>query len=219
MFARHDVVWLTKEGWDDVIRQAEPELHPALERWRIADGPAVVRCADEETEMGQLCVGVVLPPHVDESRQRIGVRVPIESVRESRRPMPLEDVVEAAPAPWQPALRALAGEAAERQLSFRVYGSLALQVLTGERYLSARSDIDILFLPASITELGRGTGLLSYFSGLVPLDGEIVFPGCKAVSWKEWVQAMHARGNPRVLAKSRHATGHFPVESLLSSFD
>lgn len=219
MFARHDLVWLTEAGWEDVIRQSDADQHPALEKWRTADGPVIVRRADDAAETGQLCIGVALPPDADGNKPRIGVRVSTEWVRESRGPMPLADVIEAAPAQWQAALKALEAEAAQRQLSFRVYGSLALQRLTGQRYLSARSDIDVLFLPASVTELGRGTGLLSYFSGLLPLDGEIVFPGRKAVSWKEWIQAMHARGNPRVLAKSRYEVEHFSVESLLSSFD
>ena len=219
MFARHDLVWLSEAGWDDVTRQADAQQHPALERWRAADWPAVVRRADDEAETGQVCLGVALPPDAQGNKPRIGVRVASESVRESRGPLPLTEVIEAAPTAWQPALEALAAEAAERQLSFRVYGSLALQALTGQKYLTPKSDIDVLFLPASLTELGRGTGLLSYFSGQLPLDGEIVFPGRKAVSWKEWVQAMHARGNPRVLAKSHQDIALFSVESLLSTFD
>lgn len=220
MFVRHDLLWLTAAGWDDVLAQSLPQERAALERWQAADWPVVVRRSEDEIDYGQVCIGIPLPPDpADGSKMRIGSCVPVEAVRDARKPLALEDALPAAPAPWQPGLQALLDQAREQQLSFRVYGSLAMQALTGQAYITAASDIDVLFLPASVTELGRGTGLLSYFSGQLPLDGEIVFPGPRAVAWKEWTRAVHARGNARVLAKSTREINLTSVETLLSSFD
>ena len=74
----------------------------------------------------------------------------------------------------------------------RVFGSLAMQSFTGLPYLTDSSDIDVLFAPADRKQLDEGLALLSAASAHVPLDGEIVFPGGAAVSWKEWRDAGEA---------------------------
>jgi len=101
------------------------------------------------------------------------------------------------PERWQAPFARFATEAAEFDL--RVYGSLAMQAVTGQPYLRDASDIDIVFHPASTQALDAGIALLAQHANHLPLDGEIVFPGGAAVAWKEW-QASHAT-SARVLVK------------------
>lgn len=112
--------------------------------------------------------------------------------------MALEDVASALPARWQAPFARLQQSGAN--LGLRVFGSLALQVLTGQIYLRASSDIDLLFRPRSAAELDEGTALLAGHLAELPLDGEIVFPSGQAVAWKEWFSARGQSG--RVLVKS-----------------
>jgi phosphoribosyl-dephospho-CoA transferase len=83
--------------------------------------------------------------------------------------------------------------------ALRSYGSLALQAITGARYLTASSDIDLLFCPVTTSQLEAGIALLSSHQASLPLDGEVMFPGGDAVAWREWRDA-RARG-ARVLVK------------------
>jgi phosphoribosyl-dephospho-CoA transferase len=87
------------------------------------------------------------------------------------------------------------------RIQFYVYGSAALQALTGMEYVTASSDIDLLFEPATQAELDDGLMLLGAYALSLPLDGEVIFPGGAAVAWKEWMAATGAPGNPRVLVK------------------
>jgi phosphoribosyl-dephospho-CoA transferase len=51
----------------------------------------------------------------------------------------------------------------------------------------------------------------------VPLDGEIVFPGGAAVSWKEWQMAM--RHPAKVMVKELHTVRLTNTASLLATLD
>jgi hypothetical protein len=66
MFARHDLIWLTAQGWqrcrDDVGDKPGPAGQAALARWQQADWPAIVRRADVDMPDGEVCIGVALPP-------------------------------------------------------------------------------------------------------------------------------------------------------------
>jgi phosphoribosyl-dephospho-CoA transferase len=189
MYSRHDLVWLTQAGWD-----AAP-AHPALAQWRAHDWPAVVRRHEPGLGNDVVCLGVPLP-----DRQRVAMTVDADHVARRRPPLPLADVLGAAPPAWLAALVALQRAAA---VDLRVVGSLAMQSLTGLAYLRPASDIDVLLTPATTAELDAGLALLEQHAALLPLDGEIVFANGDAVNWKEWLAAR--RGSARVLVKSLHA--------------
>jgi phosphoribosyl-dephospho-CoA transferase len=198
MYSRHDLVWLTPEGWNQAIG-ALPDHNGTLRQWQRQDWPAIVRRGEAGQSAGALSLGVAPPPNPDDgSKQRIALRVHREHVARHRRPLALVEALAAAPHNWQPALRAL-GEAA-RNVDLRVYGSLALQALTGQAYVTPCSDIDLLFSPASAAELEAGIALLASHATSLPLDGELVFPSGDAVAWKEWAGACTSQA--RVLVKS-----------------
>jgi phosphoribosyl-dephospho-CoA transferase len=136
----------------------------------------------------------------------------LDHIANSTRPLALERVIAAAPATWQDGLARL-NEAA-RGLSIKVYGSLALQAITGLSYVRPASDIDLLFAPRTTAELRAGLDLLQSHAAGLPLDGELVFPSGVAVAWREWLQA----GTRRMLVKDRSAARLVPADDHCFAF-
>lgn len=202
MFARHSLAWLTGAGWEASRNNVEPALHLTLERWQRADWPTIVRRTEPGTESNHICLGIALPPDpVTRHKKRIAIHAPVTEISRSSRPLAIGAAVGSAPARWQGTLGLLATEATRQGLVFEVYGSVALQALTGNSYITESSDIDILFSPLTRPQLESGIALLQQYAALLPLDGEILFPLGQGVAWKEWVQARHGGSNSRVLVK------------------
>ena len=202
MTARHDLVWLCDAGWDAAQRAATKAQQPALARWRQAGWPAIVRRRDADAGPDQVCLGLTLP--IDDSgaaRMRLGLRCMHAEVARRRRPLSLREAAPALPPAWRAAGAGLERQAVAEGLDLRVYGSLALQALTGAPYLTARSDIDLAFFPHDAAQLNDGLALLDHYSRQLPLDGEIIFPSGQAVAWKEWRNAVSAASGTRVLVK------------------
>lgn len=202
MTARHDLVWLSDAGWDAAQRTAPPAQQPLLAQWRQAGWPATVRRRDADAGPDQVCLGLTLP--IDDTgaaRMRLGLRCRQAEVARQRRPLSLQEAAPALPPAWRAAYASLERQAAMMRLDMRVYGSLALQAVTGAPYLTARSDIDLAFFPRDAVQLNDGLALLDDTSRHLPLDGEIVFPSGQAVAWKEWRNAAAAPGRIRVLVK------------------
>lgn len=196
-FERHTLVWLAAPGWEAARAAAPPAHHPALSMWQQHDWPAVVRRTDVDTAPHQLDLGLPLPPDaVTGNKLRIALRVSREHVDRSAKPLALAAASHAA-GPWRAQLDLLRHDAGACDL--RLFGSLAMQAVTGLPYVRPTSDIDLVLRPASQRQLDSVLALLAHHAEALPLDGEIVFPGGRAVAWKEW---LHARTNgAKVLVK------------------
>lgn len=219
MFARHDLVWLGGQGWDQVLAGAPAEHAPAVAAWRQTDRPLIVRRADVGQAPGQVALGLALPPRPEDGRKvRIPCRVAVEHVARRTAPLPLAQVLGALPR-WDAELAALALRAADEGIALRVYGSLALQVLTGQAYLTASSDIDLLAQPRTAAELDAALALLKTHAAGLPLDGEIVFPGGRAVAWKEWAAAREGAPGSRVLVKEMARVALVTTDNLLAALE
>ena len=197
---RHDLAWLSEQGWRNAVAAALPEHRAALARWQQHDWPLVVRRRDADAGYDEVCLGIPLPPDPASGvKVRISLRVHRSHIARTTAPLllcALPPKLELA------ALESLIRPAANTaEVTLHVYGSVAMQALTGQRYLTPASDIDLLFYPATMPQLDAGLALLGAHAHL-PLDGEIVFPDGCAVSWKEWQQANAQRS--RVLVKDQH---------------
>ncbi len=212
MFCRHDLVWLAGRGWDAALGAALPGQHAAIEQWRRAGWPAVVRRADAGLAPGHVSLGIPLPPAADGSKGRIALGASGDDVVRRTRPIGLADAARAAPGHWRAALAALAA-----CMPLHAYGSLAMQALTGQSYVTPESDIDLLFLPADRDALDAGLALLEQHAAGLPLDGEIMFPSGEAVAWKEWIHA--GRHPARVLVKDAGAVRLAPMADLLATLE
>jgi phosphoribosyl-dephospho-CoA transferase len=213
MYSRHDLVWLTPHGWQVAAQAAQPHDIDAIQLWRRQDWPAIVRRNDVGADANAVSLGIALPPDpVDGRKRRIAARVHRSHVARHTPPLALSESLAAAPDAWRAGLAALAAAA-----RFSAYGSLALQAITGRQYLSASSDIDLLFHPATIGELDAGTRLLASHAARLPLDGEVVFPSGDAVAWKE---LLGARANgARVLVKSIDGVRLADPASLIAALE
>ena len=99
------------------------------------------------------------------------------------------------------ALADLAHRGRDLGITFRVFGSVAWQALTGLDYLSETSDIDVLWRPGDAEQLSGGIELLDAWQRdfAIPVDGEILFGDEDAVAWREW----RDRGDGRRLLVKR----------------
>lgn len=224
MFARHSLVWLAPAGWRAAAAAAAPAHAPAIGLWRERDWPLVARRNEADPLSAEICLGLAPPPSPDPdgngnagARLRIAVRALHAHVTRSAPPLTVAQALAAAPERWRQPLAGLAGDGAGLGLDLRVYGSLALQALTGLDYLRPGSDIDLLLAPATPAQLQAGLALLASYAATLPLDGEVVFPNGEAVAWKEWSAARG--GQARVLAKSVHGVRLAGVDALLATLE
>lgn len=202
MLARHSLVWLQPEGWQEAESSAAADCREAIMQWRQADWPLIARRPDADAGSDECCLGLALPPDpASGCKRRIGLRVARSRVRRIDAPLTVAQAIDGAPAKWQSSLARLEEQADSAGVTLRVFGSLALQALTGQPYLTPASDIDLLFTPESVRQLDAGMDLLGAAAARLPLDGEVVFPGGQAVAWKEWANAVRAGEGMRVLTK------------------
>jgi phosphoribosyl-dephospho-CoA transferase len=223
MSTRHKLAWLSDAGWQAAIENAgtsAPHQRVAMDQWRRADWPAVIRRTDADAADHEVCLGIALPPHpTDGSKIRIAFRAAKSEVKKILDPIRIGVAAAAAPDAWRANLVALDAETERQGLSIRVYGSLALQALTGQHYVTPASDIDLLFYPATVAQLGTGIALLAVYRNVLPLDGEIVFPSGQAVAWTEWLNAMQGAATPRVLVKGNKTVHLSTMAELLHSLE
>jgi phosphoribosyl-dephospho-CoA transferase len=217
-FERHMLVWLAEPGWRAALDAAPPEHRPALKIWQGQNWPAVVRRYDPGSPPDDICLGLPLPPDDDTGQKmRVALRAHVGYINKAAPAVELRAALRAA-GEWRAPLAALERECSNGGLDFRLYGSLAMQALTGLLYLTPESDVDILFHPATRGQLAEGLAVLSRHVKYLPLDGEIVFPGGQAVSWKEWQMATANPANPaKVMVKQICSVRLADTASLLAT--
>jgi phosphoribosyl-dephospho-CoA transferase len=215
LLRRHDLVRLTPAGWDRVLAGLDGGAATLAAGWRARDLPAVVRRSEPGMPPGAVCLGMPAPPDPSTGHKvRLGFAVAHEDVAAVRPPLALDEAE--APEAWRPAFEALRGAMRDAGLECRVFGSVAMQCLTGLDYLGPKSDIDLLLRPANGAQLEAGLALAARFARELPLDGEIEFPSGHAVSWKEW--SLDRPGADRVLAKHLDAVALLRRDALLGQF-
>jgi phosphoribosyl-dephospho-CoA transferase len=200
-FSRHDLVWIDGQATPAAVLAAPAEQAYRLAHWWIGFGrPMVVsRQPLHCDEVRRLAVGLTLPLAL--GKRRFALEIDPCAISFCRPPPLLSSVAAGLASPWHVALRALCAAAQRIGIEYRVFGSAAWQVWTGLRYLTPRSDIDLLWRPLGEAQLAQGVALLEAWERKygVRADGEILF-GEEAVCWREW---MHSARSSSVLAKTR----------------
>lgn len=183
----------------------------AVYAWLATGRPAIRRRRQQGESATGVPLGIALP--TEQGRRRLGLRASEADVTRCEPPPRLADAAATAPAAWQGALAGIAVDAAREELDVRVYGSLAWQHLTGERYLRAASDLDLAVWIGDAAGLDRTLALFDAWDGAgrMRLDGEVIFPGEAAVNWREL-----RAGEERVLVKRPDATALEPRAALLT---
>ena len=183
---RHDLVWLSRAGWQHLLAGAqEPEVIECLEHWCEARLPLVV--GRQDPKCPDLALG--LPAPSAWGRRKIALRVPAGSVLYHDAFPRAAAVARLLPGPLRAAWKELHGSLAECDVAVRVHGSYGWEQLTGMRYLTRTSDIDLLLVVPDVQAADAVAARLDAFRWEGPrVDGELIFPSGSAVSWREWLQ-------------------------------
>jgi phosphoribosyl-dephospho-CoA transferase len=164
-----------------------------VEAWRRRGLPFVVARGRENDPAGSVRLGLSLP-----DRRRVSLHVNARAVARRAGPPALREAIPAAPAAWRESLIRLDEAAAAIGAAARVYGSLAWLLCSGEAFLQASSDIDLLFAPDGRAQAEALLGILTQAPEPPSLDGEFLLPGGWGVAWREL-----ARRPPSVLLKGQ----------------
>ncbi len=209
--ARHQLVYLQVAAWQRVLAEIDAPiaLRGELQAWPKHDWPLVLARQNVQTQE-VLTLGWPLPPRENGDKPRLTLQVAMQEIARRMPPLSLREVIALLPQQGVSApLQALAAQMADARIA--VYGSWSWQALTGQAYLRASSDIDLLLQPHNQTQLQTGLQYLQEAREVLLLDGEIVFPDGSAVAWREWLQ-----NSEQVLVKNFSAVSLARREELLA---
>lgn len=209
--ARHDLVAADPGAWENLLAgRRDLDGVPHLRDWARLGRPLIVRRFVPGEAGDGVPLGLPLPPA--DGKRRIGLSLPAEAVR-TVDPPSLADVASHAPAAWQASIDALLALARDHGLTPRPFGALLWQAVTGLIYLSATSDLDLLWPCRG----GIPPGLLDGLARIdaqapMRLDGEILLAGGGGVQWRELHRA--PLGSP-VLVKFIDRVAMRPAQGLI----
>jgi phosphoribosyl-dephospho-CoA transferase len=126
----------------------------------------------------------------------------------------------AAGASWKRAIRDLVLLGMRYAAPPTVIGSLFWQYRTGLRYLSAQSDIDVLWQAPPgycIRSLLAGVETIEQAEG-IRIDGEVIFRDGSAVNWRELHLALGQGCTAEVLVKSMHSARLTKLSDLAAAW-
>lgn len=185
---RHQLAYLTVSGWADALdRPWDTCAAEILRGWSQRGLPVVVSRQPEGLPQNHAAFG--LPAPLKFGRRRIALQLPLHAIAW------LDEFPRAAAV-----VRLLRRHRRERAQSLlegldrvgtpaRVYGSHGWQLLTGEAYLHADSDLDLWMSVENCAQADAVAAILQACRAESPrVDGELVFPGGNAVAWREWVE-------------------------------
>ena len=212
---RHDLSYL-RSGCHCRFLAGEPgpDLSAAVTAWIADERPLVVSRQDARAEQVQLAL--TLPARL--GRQRMTCLVNREDMLLTRPPLAVGDCLPRLGSRTRKVLADLDATVLASGARLGVFGSLAWEVLSGESYRHAESDIDLICDLRSHRQLDDSLHALRTASTRMTcrLDGELRFPGGDAVAWRE-LAACRQRPAARVLVKGLYEVGLKPVAALLDS--
>lgn len=184
---RHDLLRVEPRKWSEMLA-SQPHLAmlPHVAPWAARGWPLIVRRRMEGDDTRMIPLAFPLPPAC--GKLRVAVQLAPEAVRERVAAPTLRVLREEAPPPWHPTVDALLALADHSGIEPGVFGSLLWQRLTGLPYLSAGSDLDLLWPVGDANSancLVHRLGVLERNSP-VRFDGEILLPDGGGVQWREW---------------------------------
>lgn len=213
---RHALLVVEPQVWL-AVAAAQPET--LVRHWAKRGWPLIVRrpyASEPELTDRVVPLGLPLPPTA--GKRRLSFRVPMEALS------PFTASV------WPQAVTAQPGMTAARLADIKRLdalaqrhnvtpeptGSLLWGAVTGLPYLSPSSDLDLLWrvdpacldIHAFLADLEQTAATLH-----TPLDGELIFPGDRAVQWRELVSASPG---DEVLVKSLTGLSLTPARTLLA---
>ncbi len=209
MRSRHNLVYISREARERALENIENVSSEVTALVMNENIPAIVTrqfMCDE----GYMQCGVTSPQTYDDNRLRIGISVPIASI--SKFYTPFEVLKNAVCDTKKDVLEELLFLGNETGFDFGVYGSVAMELVTGLKYLNENSDIDIY-----IRKNRDDSSFENFYKGLIKLeekykekiDGEIEVHQNFGVKIKEFFNSQKT-----VLAKGIEEVEIFEKDSL-----
>ena len=215
---RHDLVWLKLNAVKHAEYAGPAPMEPMralslLHRWVLGNYPLIV-ARQHDVPKGCLRVGLAEP--ATWGKRRLAFLVNVDDI-ERQQPGPLlGEIVHRLPQAWQPGAAELAVSLKELGVPAHVYGSSAMEVLTGLPCLTANSDLDVLFKPedkAAAKALCVRLNQLRLTHPEFKVDGEVLNHAGDAVNWLELSQQ-----RVQLLAKSNQVVRLVDLEEYQSAF-
>jgi phosphoribosyl-dephospho-CoA transferase len=218
MLRRHDLVRVEPAAWDAMLR-----CHPALlglplvADWARLGRPVIVRRRMVGDCVDAVPAALPLPPC--HGKRRLAFSFPAGAAMAAVPPILLCDAARTAPTAWQSVVTAVLDIGDTVKITPRVFGALLWEHATGLPYLTAKSDLDLLWsISDEKTALLLVERLLKLEAeGPVRLDGELEMPDGAGVNWRELAHNSDQRGQVLVKAmdgvevRSKAALFRIPV--------
>ena len=202
MLRRHDLLRAEPAAWQAMLR-CHPGLAdlPLVADWALREWPVIVRRRVAGDLANAVPVALPLPP--DHGKRRLAFSFASGAAVVPLPPVLLRDAVRAAPVEWQPVVAALLDLGETVGVTPRVFGALLWQHTTRLPYLTAQSDLDLLWsISDEPTAAWLVEGLLQLDAeGPIRLDGELELPNGAGVNWRELAQSVADRRD-EVLVKT-----------------
>ncbi|MGI4747759.1 MAG: malonate decarboxylase holo-[acyl-carrier-protein] synthase [Janthinobacterium lividum] len=191
---RHDLLRVDPATWTAMLG-CHPGLRdlPLVADWARRGWPVIVRRRMAGDTPDTVPAALPLPP--DHGKHRVAFSFPSDAGLLPLAPVRLCDAVRTAPEAWQTVIAKLfeLGEAIGAPP--RVFGALLWQHVTERPYLTARSDLDLLWSGVD------GTSVRTLVAGLlrldvdspVRIDGEVELPDGSAFNWRELAEGSDDR--------------------------
>jgi phosphoribosyl-dephospho-CoA transferase len=201
MLRRHDLIRVAPAAWDAMLR-CHPDLldQPLVADWARLGRPAIVR----RRMVGDCAHGVpaALPLPPCHGKRRLAFSFPAGAAIAAVPPVLLCDAARTAPMAWQSIVNAVLDIGDTVKITPRVFGALLWEHATGLPYLTATSDLDLLWsIPNEQTAALLVERLLKLEAeGPVRLDGELEMQDGAGVNWRELPHDSGQRG--QVLVKT-----------------
>lgn len=186
---RHTLLRLTEAG-TDLVWANRAALYPGEAAWtdmwpRFRGLPVITR---RQVLPGEaIPVGLSLPIRQDGGRYRLASCVPANEVASAVLPTQAAELCAGRSLPVSSLVAELLRDAPSLGVSVGIFGSAALEAVTGLPYRHAGSDLDVLLIPRDVPDLPTLAGLLHRLEEnyQLPIDAELALGEKQYVKLKE----------------------------------
>jgi phosphoribosyl-dephospho-CoA transferase len=184
-FMRYRLIRVASSGWEVLSREREDVTARAwLRNWAIHRRPLITRRQGPDDRIG-VPVGMPLPPSAGKRRLAFNIQ---PSDIEAVGLMPeLSTTLKEVPESWRASLNALIDVANECGVRVRVHGSLAWQWITGLKYITPGSDVDVICDMPPPDQVAPFLRAMTRISEEAPMriDGELIRDDGSGANWRE----------------------------------
>ena len=203
---RHQLAHLSAAGWSEALsRPWDAVALACLRHWADRRLPLVVTRQPATVGNELVALGLSAPPTW--GRRRIALQLPRSAIAWiDEFPAALE-ALRLFRGRQRRTLKPLLEDLALLGAPARVYGSCGWQLVSGHRYLHARSDLDLWIAVDGDVQADAVAAHLQVSSTIQPrIDGELVFVDGAAVAWREWAAWRGARTRGLLVKRLRGTT-------------